>query len=703
MSLKNSLPSHHSGSSNTVANGQELSNEVQEFCRLLKASIGETKNRVVFLAGAGLGVDSNLAVVKDVLRITFESLGLYSDAEEKLQSSQCIPFGSEEQFQFLLDNVQPELIYSLLLQCSGKNQECLNGWKSLRKDSWNRDYYPRPSLVHMFIVAYSYLAGVPILSMNFDSMFEDAFTLLWSRIHPKNAGPAPVTVLNFKEQPPNIDTQDTTRHLYICKLHGDVAGGTGSISADSIKTTLSSICKYEYSWAQFVCNQAKNEHLCLVGYSGRDTDFYPEIKRGASSNRQTFWFVGPEAEQNNETLANAQGLKSSLITSWPRQTVQHCLEDGLLEDESLGSAMSQVLRDYSASFNSPTDKAKKTCFFQRLSTANSCNKLVNPHLFWLYVYDSIGRNRRVSVRLKNFFAEGSSQCSELKSHEKDILDEIRMHNARELACFSQYYQIATGILSKPERSPTSQLVLRARREQVSALQMAIPHNLGFPLPDCLRPVIRLCNCLVAYLFCQLNSCFEWLPAEDYQKNIVTIQESLLRELALHLRFLPPNTSPHEVKVIEAELLKLQQQARKVGNYTTYTGVERYLARLDTIEQGEHREKIKSTVTITGENNYLNIAQIDAGEYDKAIKEARCNGNRLNEIKALLRKAYAHQTQNQTQENLLEDAELERLLQLAPLIESRLWRFALQDILWRYFKISRAELNQRWAMGSESAR
>ena len=702
MSLKNSLPSHHSGSSNTVANGQELSNEVQEFCRLLKASIGETKNRVVFLAGAGLGVDSTLAVVKDVLRTTFNSLGLYSDAEEKLQSSQGIPFGSEEQFQFLLGNVQPELIYSLLLQCSDMNQECLNGWKSLRKDSWNRDYYPRPSLVHMFIVAYSYLAGVPILSMNFDSMFEDAFTLLWNRIHPKNAGPAPVKVLNFKEQPPNIDTQDTTRHLYICKLHGDVAGGTGSISADSIKTTLSSICKYEYSWAQFVRNQAKNEHLCLVGYSGRDTDFYPEIKRAASSNRQTFWFVGPEAKQNDETLANAKGLKSSLITSWPRQTVKHCLEDGLLEDESLGSAMSQVLRDYSASFNPPTDEATDR-FFQRLSAAKTCKKLVNPHLFWLYVYDSIGRNREVSVRLNNSAFQGALKRLPLETHENDILDEIRMHNARELACFCQYYQIATGILSKPDRSPTNELVLRARREQVSALQMAIPHNLGFPLPVSLRLVIRPYNCLVAYLFCQLNSCFERLPVEDYQKNIVTIQESILRELALHLRFLPSNNSRHEVKDIERKLLNLQQQAREVGNYTTYTGVERYLARLDTIEQGEHREKIKSTVMITGENNYLNIAQIDAGEYDKAIKEARCNGNLLNEIKALLHKAYANQTQNQTQDNLLEDAELERLLQLAPLIESRLWRFALQDILWRYFKISRAELNQRWAMGSESAR
>ncbi|WP_288817368.1 SIR2 family protein [uncultured Varibaculum sp.] len=681
-----------------MANGQELSNEVQEFCRFLKASIGETKNRVVFLAGAGLGVDSNLAVVEDVLRTTFNSLGLYSDAEEKLQSSQGIPFGSEEQFQFLLGNVQPELIYSLLLQCSGKNQECLNGWKSLRKDSWNRDYYPRPSLVHMFIVAYSYLAGVPILSMNFDSMFEDAFTLLWSRIHPKNAGPAPVTVLNFKEQPPNIDTKYTTRHLYICKLHGDVAGGTGSISADSIKTTLSSICKYEYSWAQFVCNQAKNEHLCLVGYSGRDTDFYPEIKRAASSNRQTFWFVGPEAKQNNETLANAQGLKSSLITSWPRQTVKHCLEDGLLEDESLGSAMSQVLRDYSASFNPPTKEAKDR-FFQRLSAANTCKKLVNPHLFWLYVYDSIGRNRKVSVRLNNSAFQGALKRLPLETHENDILDEIRMHNARELACFCQYYQIATGILSKPDQSPTNELVLRARREQVSALQMAIPHNLGFPLPVSLRLVIRPYNCLVAYLFCQLNSYFERLPAEDYQNNIVTIQESLLRELALQLR----NTSQHEVKDIERKLLNLKQQAREVGNYTTYTGVERYLARLDAIEQGEHREKIKSTVMITGENNYLNIAQIDAGEYDKAIAEACCSGNLLNEIKALLHKAYAHHTQNQTQDNLLEDAELERLLQLAPLIESRLWRFALQDILWRYFKISRAELNQRWAMGSESAR
>lgn len=682
-----------------MANGQELSNEVQEFYRRLKASIGETKNRVVFLAGAGLGFDSNLAVVEDVLRITFKSLGLYSDAEEKLQSCQCIPFGSEEQFQFLLDNVQPELIYSLLLQCSGKNQECLNGWKSLRKDSWNRDYYPRPSLVHMFIVAYSYLAGVPILSMNFDSMFEDAFTLLWNRIHPKNAGPAPVKVLNFKDQPPNIDTKDTTRQLYICKLHGDVAGGTGSISADSIKTTLSSICKYEYSWAQFVFNQAKNEHLCLVGYSGRDTDFYPEIKRAASSNRQTFWFVGPEAKQNDETLANAKGLKSSLITMWPLQAVQHCLED-----ESLGSAMSQVLRDYNASFNPSTDEAKDH-FFQRLIAENTCKELVNPHLFWLYVYDSIGRNREVSVRLKNsaFHFQGALKRLPLETHENDILDEIRMHNARELACFCQYYQIATGILSKPDRSPTNELVLRARREQVSALQMAIPHNLGFPLPVSLRLVIRPYNCLVAYLFCQLNSWFKRLSAEDYQNNIVTIQESLLREIALHLRFLPSNNSRHEVKDIERELFNLQQQAREVGNYTTYTGVERYLARLDTIEQGEHREKIKSTVMITGENNYLNIAQIDAGEYDKAIKEARCNGNLLNEIKALLHKAYAHQTQNQTQDNLLEDAELERLLQLAPLIESRLWRFALQDILWRYFKISRAELNQRWAMGSESAR
>ena len=697
MSLNNSRPSHHSGSPNTVANGQELSNEVQEFCRLLKASIGETKNRVVFLAGAGLGFDSNLAVVEDVLLTTFTSLGLYSDAEEKLQSSQGTPFGFREQFQFLLDNVQPELIYSLLLQCSDMNQECLNGWKSLRKDSWNRDYYPRPSPVHMFIVAYSYLAGVPILSMNFDSMFEDAFTLLWNRIHPKNAGSAPVKVLNFKEQPPNIDTQDTTRHLYICKLHGDVAGGTGSISADSIKTTLSSICKYEYSWAQFVYNQAKNEHLCLVGYSGRDTDFYPEIKRAASSNRQTFWFIGPKAKQNDETLANAQGLKSSLITIWPLPAVQHCLEDGLLEDESLGSAMSRVLRDYNASFNRPTSQAKAR-FFQHLSAANTCKKLVNPHLFWLHVYDSIGRNREVSVRLKNFFAEGASQCSELEPHEKDILDEIRMHNARELASFHQYYQRATDILTGQDRPPTNPLVLRARREQVSALQMAIPHNLGFPLPVSLRFVIRFCNCLVAYLFRELNSCFVRLPVKDYQNNIVTIQESFLREIALHLRFLPQNNSQRKVEVIELRLLQLQQQAREVGNYTTYTGVERYLARSDTSEQGERREKIKSTVTITGEKNYLNIAQIDAGEYDKAIEETCYNGNLLNEVKALLHKAYARHTQKHTQENLLEDAELERLLHLAPLIESRLWRFALQDILWRYFNISRAELNQRWATG-----
>ena len=168
------------------------------------------------------------------------------------------------------------------------------------------------------------------------------------------------------------------------------------------------------------------------------------------------------------------------------------------------------------------------------------------------MYDSIGRNRKVSVRLNNSAFQGALKRLPLETHENDILDEIRMHNARELACFCQYYQIATGILSKPDQSPTNELVLRARREQVSALQMAIPHNLGFPLPVSLRLVIRPYNCLVAYLFCQLNSYFERLPAEDYQNNIVTIQESLLRELALQLR----NTSQHEVKDIERKLLNL---------------------------------------------------------------------------------------------------------------------------------------------------
>ena len=640
----------------------------------------------MFLAGAGLGFDSNLAVVEDVLRVTFTSLGLYSNAEEVLQSRRGTRFGPSEQFQFLLENVQPELAYSLLLQCSNWNQRCLDAWKSLRKSCWGDDYFPQPSPVHMFIAAYSFLAGVPILTMNFDTMFEDAFTLLWNGLCLKNPGHAPVTVLDYRQSPPRLS--DTAKRLYICKLHGDIAGETQSISPDNIKTTLSSICQYMPNWANFVRDQAANEHLCLVGYSGRDTDFYPEIKRSAAHNPRTLWFVGPDGQQNKETLDNAQGLGSLLIDAWPADAVELCLDDGIL-----GQAMARVLRDYSAGFNPPTSQAKAQ-FLKRLCASNTCN-IVNPHLFWLCLYDSIGRNQEVSIRLKNFVADGFLLRSQLAPHEYDVLAETQMHNARELACFSQYHRIATDILNGQDRPPTHPLVLRARREQVSALQMAIPHHTGFPPPAWLWLVIRQCNRRVAQLFRELNSYFMQLPSETRQINIVTIQESLLREIALHMRFLPANPSPPQVEYFRNQLLMLQDEARQVGNYATFTGVERYLARLDLNTSRLHREQIELTAKITGEVSLRSIAQRDATNYEAAAAMARQNGNPLNELKTLLAKANAPDTANQAGNTHLEPEDLQRLLELAPLIESRLWRYTIQDILCRFFKVPRAELEQIW--------
>lgn len=85
------------------------------------------------LAWAGLGSDSILAVVEDVLWTTFTSLGLYSNAKEVLQGRRDTRFVPFEQFQLLLEKIQPELVYSLLLQCSNWNQRCLDVWKSLTK------------------------------------------------------------------------------------------------------------------------------------------------------------------------------------------------------------------------------------------------------------------------------------------------------------------------------------------------------------------------------------------------------------------------------------------------------------------------------------------------------------------------------------------------------------------------------------------
>lgn len=312
-------------------------NNVRLLLQWLQNGMNRRGEGVVFLSGAGLGNNSNLPTVNDVLDITCSSL--LADL-------------SDEQYEFIF-GVQPELIYSILLECANGDERCLDAWKCLSSNSWNGKYSPKPNPAHIFIAAYSYLSGVPILTMNFDTMFEDAFTLLWRKWYPANDVQPPIVVWTHQDDPRSSYRKDTVRQLYICKLHGDIARTTDRIDVTNIKTTMSGISVFLPPWVDFLRKLIEGQHLCFCGYSGRDIDFFPIFVDAAkhSEIQQTVWFIGPQdkavsKDGSEPTLTNSRRLESNCITSWPIDILPDFAKDVFSGEPALLSVILDSIGEY---------------------------------------------------------------------------------------------------------------------------------------------------------------------------------------------------------------------------------------------------------------------------------------------------------------------------------------------------------------------
>lgn len=228
---------------------------------------------VFFFAGSGISYASNLPSAYAVLEHT-ANIYLPATISDKEKKDIC-------------SKIQPEVFYESIIGMT-HSYESLDIWRSLyRTEQEKHRVFCVPNFSHLFIVKYSIKNNHPIITTNFDSMFEQACDLL----------NIPYRIVLPTDQPPHIDA---TR-LSICKVHGSVQDYKGEYSPHALWTTMTQITKVNTKWIEYLNGLMKTKHLCFVGYSGRDIDFFPYIaelpkKSGA---KKIIWinnFIGDHSD-----------------------------------------------------------------------------------------------------------------------------------------------------------------------------------------------------------------------------------------------------------------------------------------------------------------------------------------------------------------------------------------------------------------------
>ena len=189
--------------------------------------------------------------------------------------------------------------------------------------------------------------------------------------------------------------------------------------------------------------------------------------------------------------------------------------------------------------------------------------------------DRIGNNDEVQRCLHRL--ELSNDQGIIQQHEKNIISDMKMKVAREKAQFVTYRNAARDILRSSKKITDRHQEPNAKLQYLSSFQMEIPHNLGIRLPIKYRRVLLMILVMVGYR--KLCVEFSLLPSCIKDKNIVTIQECRVRELAIYVNLALSTKSKAFKRIVFSKVKKLHDEAYRSGNYITVIGTDRYLYRL----------------------------------------------------------------------------------------------------------------------------
>lgn len=593
------------------------------------------KKQIVFFAGSGIGYDSGLVDIFDVLTRTEEVFLPTLNIRQKE----------------IIGRIQPELFYSILLECSHNNNRCLDMWKCLNPQTWTPEYHPEPNFVHYFVAAYSYLADVPVFTVNYDTMFETACLKLG--------------IDNYKVllDPPIQGTEKSDHALKICKLHGDIGFNIhGDIDPAVFKTTMSEISKINQPWLEYISAFQQSKNFCFIGYSGRDIDYYPnmkkEFKKGKSP--QPFWMMSQKSiDDKDETFLNADRIGNTIIINHYPNDIFPKIYDEVFEKTDFQFKMKKI-------YTAPLKKIEKSVKYQFLDMLMAKIPQVHIHteLFWIVFTQRINMINELRKSLDDF----DTNIFTMDKWEKYLFLNAKIKCECVHAQFIKYRETAKELLaladSVKEKTPEDyRWIMDAKLHLISSYQMMIPAHLHFKIPLSYR---KYCLALyVRFRFFLLNLEFKYLIKRKQRKfkeiddmTITTVQEAKIRAYSMDVKINP--------KGCKRKLERLKKEAGERGNYTTFYGVDKYLNRLSTSR--ERIEDIERAVAMTHELSTESIAKRDLGDYRGALNIAIENDDTLSIIKNLLGMAYF-----QYEKEVFFDKNKPRLL--SPNDEALLWEKA----------------------------
>lgn len=306
------------------------------------------RNDLVFFCGSGISLSSHIPGTQEIL---FETCKIFFPQEI-----------SQEEINSISNTIQPEIFYERLLYLTNNNDACLHLWKSLNDDN------NHPNLNHLFIVKYSFLNRVPVITTNFDLMFEKAAEILG---------------IKYKVLLPNDDFNSSDNEtLYILKVHGSL--GSGDNATKELSITMTSLTKINSSLIKYLYSLMKEKHLCIVGYSGRDLDLYPYIREYSHpGGKRIFWIN--RFRNGSISLEKADECAAEKVFGYPeeifREYIQSMLGKGFFGIESYSKQTCQI-----------PDKRKIHTLSKDLARLNLINEQ-EKKLLYIMVLHSVARYR----------------------------------------------------------------------------------------------------------------------------------------------------------------------------------------------------------------------------------------------------------------------------------------------------------------------
>ncbi len=166
-----------------------------------------------------------------------------------------VPPGAESDRDFIASSL-PEIYHEVLLEVGGEETRqiwsALSLWESGVGSRLQR-FSLRPNLIHLLSAYLAWKSATPLVTVNFDQMLERAVSQL---------GLNPAV---------SLEARTETDTVALWKLHGTVD------DLSSIRTTLQAITASNPQALRSVRREFDRAAGCLIGYSGRDIDFFPFI------------------------------------------------------------------------------------------------------------------------------------------------------------------------------------------------------------------------------------------------------------------------------------------------------------------------------------------------------------------------------------------------------------------------------------------